>query len=115
MLFGQQDGDVRGGGGRAVAGILSLGRHEYGIHLRSGLYQHLGQAVEGLIERSAQVDMVFDQPRPLLDLGREIGQPPGLEGFEVHALRALDDAEGFVSPFSSSNPSFTDIMVPAVS
>jgi hypothetical protein len=115
MFFGQQDGDVRGGGGRAVAGILSLGRREYGIHLRTGLEQHLGHAVEGLIGRRAQVDVVFGQPRPLLDLGRVLGQPPGLEGFEVPALRALDNAEDFGSSVFSSNPSFTDIMVPAVS
>jgi len=84
MFFGQQDGDVRGGGGRAVA---------------------------GLIGRRAQVDVAFGQPRPLLDLERVLGQPPGLEGFEVHALARL---RVFSSVFSS-NPSFTDIMVPAVS
>jgi hypothetical protein len=59
--------------------------------------------------------VVFGQPRPLLDLGRVLGQPPGLEGFEVPALRALDNAEDFGSPVFSSNPFFADIMVPAVS
>jgi hypothetical protein len=46
----------------AVAGILSLGRREYGIHLRTGLEQHLGHAVEGLIGRRAQVDGIWPAP-----------------------------------------------------